>query len=48
MLQDYHLADLNMDGYVIFSGPNNDRATLFLQTALNFQYLNYILTEQVP
>ena len=44
----YHLADLNLDGNTIYSGPNNDRSIAFLQVGLNYTALNYIIAEQIP
>ncbi|MBK8565554.1 MAG: hypothetical protein IPN76_19965 [Saprospiraceae bacterium] len=49
ILKGYLTADLNMDGYAAFYGPNNDKAFSFQQAAMNGSgILNYILTEQIP
>lgn len=40
--------DLNLDGYAIFNGPNNDRNLLFLQAGMECGALNCIFKEQLP
>jgi hypothetical protein len=44
----YSSRDLNLDGYAIFNGPNNDRNLLFLQAGMECGALNCIFKEQLP
>ena len=49
MVYGYHLTDLNMDGTIMYAGPNNDRALFFVHIiGLNNQGVNYATTEQLP
>jgi hypothetical protein len=53
IINGYELQDLNLDGKVIYQGPNNDRATLLYHTVLvhpsNAALLaNFIVTEKLP
>lgn len=44
----YLAADVNMDGYVIYSGPKNDRSFIYSQMLLGCQNNNCNLIEQLP
>lgn len=49
IIQGYSQADTNLDGNVIYMGPNNDRANFYHNViAANCTYINCSVVEQIP